>query len=235
MWSFILFADLFQTKPLQKAAATCRIDVGLVFRVRRSAVNIHPFNDTEAPQRIKENTISIMNDNPDLQSICRHFQGKKSSWLWRSFTKKGRIMNEIYTISYLFLLHRWIDLYIFFKKINCLFKCLIFINLFNYYNYTILLKFSFLTPERWNIAFTCFSNLVISSLFPLKSNYLHTFKNWLKYYSNSKNTFFWYFLSASLSLSLSLIIHVYIKGLMYLIFHYCRSVSFVEGTTKSSI
>lgn len=125
-------------------------------------------------------------------------------------------------------------IFIFFlKKINCLFKCLIFINLFNYYNYTILLKFSFLTPERWNIAFTCFSNLVISSLFPLKSNYLHTFKNWLKYYSNSKNTFFWYFLSASLSLSL--IIHVYIKGLMYLIFHYCRSVSFVEGTTKSSI
>nr|XP_034314652.1 uncharacterized protein LOC105335516 isoform X2 [Crassostrea gigas] len=71
------YNDLFQTKPLPKAAA--RTDVGLVFRVRRSALNIHPFNDTEAPQRIKENTISIMNDNPDLQSICRHFQGKKSS------------------------------------------------------------------------------------------------------------------------------------------------------------
>lgn len=99
---------------------------------------------------------------------------------------------------YFYCMMNW-SLY-FLKKINCLFTCLIFINLFNYYNYTILLKFSFLTPERWNIAFTCFSNLVISSLFPLKSNYLHTFKNWLKYYSNSKNTFFWYFLSASLSL-----------------------------------
>ena len=67
--------DLFQKNPVPKVPA--KVEVGLVFKVKKSALNINPFVEADTTPCIKERRLCIMGNNPDLLNISRHFQTRK--------------------------------------------------------------------------------------------------------------------------------------------------------------
>nr|XP_022313244.1 uncharacterized protein LOC111118202 [Crassostrea virginica] len=69
------YCDLFQKNPVPKVPA--KVEVGLVFKVKKSALNINPFVEADTTPCIKERRLSIMGNNPDLLNISRHFQTRK--------------------------------------------------------------------------------------------------------------------------------------------------------------
>ncbi|XP_061175514.1 uncharacterized protein LOC133184447 [Saccostrea echinata] len=71
------YSDLLKKKPSPRAPA--KIDVGFVFKVRESAININPFVEVESSSRLKERTISVMDNDPDLLNVFRVFRrGKRT-------------------------------------------------------------------------------------------------------------------------------------------------------------
>ena len=69
------FTDLFQKNPVPKVPT--KVEVGLVFKVKKSALNINPFVEADTTPCIKERRLCIMGNNPDLLNISRHFQTRK--------------------------------------------------------------------------------------------------------------------------------------------------------------